>query len=108
MLREIAETPINGLNSTRIRTDCNGSHRIVALEKVAGSSPVGHPPEVPANVLKQAQRSGPAAFDEICFRYLRRLDSTEELRLDLEAGADPPPLMAESSDREDRDLLRVR
>jgi hypothetical protein len=25
------------------RTGCNGRHRIVALEKVAGSNPVGHP-----------------------------------------------------------------
>ena len=28
--------------------DCNGRYRIVALEEVAGSSPVGHPPHKPA------------------------------------------------------------
>jgi hypothetical protein len=38
-----AENPKKGRITGRTGTDCNGRHRIVALEKVAGSIPVGHP-----------------------------------------------------------------
>jgi hypothetical protein len=43
MFCKTAENPINKPKTGHARTGCNGRHRIVALEAVAGSSPVGHP-----------------------------------------------------------------
>ena len=42
------QKPLNKPNYRAPKTDCNGRHRIVALEEVAGSRPVGHPPHKPA------------------------------------------------------------
>jgi hypothetical protein len=51
----VAWTAVKSLhkpNHGRNRTDCNGLHRIVALEKVTGSISAGHP-----RIYRKAQRS---------------------------------------------------
>jgi putative transposase len=48
-------------------------------------------------------REAPTAFDGVRGRCLRQLDG-RELRLYLQAGADPPAFMAEATDGQDGDL----
>jgi hypothetical protein len=43
VVSRIAKNPLNKPSYRSTRTDWNQLHRIVALEKVAGSIPVGHP-----------------------------------------------------------------
>src|SRR5215210_322806 len=54
-------------------------------------------------VWQEAHRSGSSTFGGIGGRRLRQLDGGE-LRLDVEARADPPTLVADASEREDGDL----